>query len=439
MKTHSNKEHYFWIIPWVMWFLPSLFFAYQFIVRIIPGLVMPELMSKFQIDATSYGFFASIYYVGYAGFQIPIALLLDRYDPKKVLAVCALLCSLGTIVLVYSDNWTLALISRFLIGIGSTVGFLGSSKMVILWFKPESYSRMMALNCTIGLLGAVYAGKPITEFIKQYGFEQVLLSVAIVGFGLAFLFASIIRNPLKNSVKNSVPKTNFKTEISSICKDLKIILSNRKLIIAAIGNLLMVGALEGFADVWGVSFLMAARDISKGEAARLISAIFLGMVCGGPILAYVSDKFKAIYGVTCTAGLIMGVSFFIIFNMITSLDSTRLYGILFLIGIFCSYQVLVFSIGIRIVSAPVAGIAVAFLNSINMLGGSFFHGTIGRAMDYFWTGTLDNGMKNYSAETYTQALMIIPIAAILGGLCFFLIRKKEIHKKETEIESLTLT
>jgi len=42
------------LTPWVMWLLPSLFFAFQFVVRIIPGLVMPELMQKFQIDATAY-------------------------------------------------------------------------------------------------------------------------------------------------------------------------------------------------------------------------------------------------------------------------------------------------------------------------------------------------------------------------------------------------
>ncbi len=420
MQVNFNKDHSFWFIPWIMWLLPSLFFAYQFIVRIIPGLVMSELMLKYQIDATAYGNFASIYYVGYAGFQIPIALLLDRYDPKKVIAGCAFLCALGTVVLVYSDNWYLALLSRFFIGIGSTVGFLGTSKMVILWFKPEFYSRMMALNCTIGLLGAVYAGKPITQFIQQFGWEQVLFAVGIAGFGLAFLFASILRNPMKNSIQS-----NFKTENSSVFKDLKIILSNHKLIIAAVGNLLMVGALEGFADVWGVPYLMAARDISKSEAASLISAIFLGMVCGGPILAYLSDKFKAIYGVTCTAGLVIGISFCIIFSLISTLHFNALFGILFLIGLLCSYQVLVFSIGIRIASAPVAGIAVAFLNSINMVGGSFFHGTIGHAMDYFWTGTMNDGIKSYSAETYTQSLMIIPIAAILGGLCFFIIRKRE--------------
>ncbi len=52
---------------WLMWALAVFFFAYQFVVRLTPGLVMPKLMQKFQIDAASFGLFAAIYYFGYAG------------------------------------------------------------------------------------------------------------------------------------------------------------------------------------------------------------------------------------------------------------------------------------------------------------------------------------------------------------------------------------
>ena len=30
------------LLPWVMWFFPLLFFGFQFVLRLIPGLVMPE-------------------------------------------------------------------------------------------------------------------------------------------------------------------------------------------------------------------------------------------------------------------------------------------------------------------------------------------------------------------------------------------------------------
>jgi hypothetical protein len=62
------------------------------------------------------------------------------------------------------------------------------------------------------------------------------------------------------------------------------------------------------------------------------------------------------------------------------------------------------------------GVTIAFLNCINMLGGSFFHSTIGWAMDMFWTCLTDNGIRQYDVESYQKSLLIIPLAAAVGGL-----------------------
>lgn len=67
-------------LPWLMWGFTTLFFAYQFVMRLAPGLVMPELMQKYNIEATEYGLFAAMYYFAYSGMQIPVALLLIDMD-----------------------------------------------------------------------------------------------------------------------------------------------------------------------------------------------------------------------------------------------------------------------------------------------------------------------------------------------------------------------
>ena len=54
-------------------------------------------------------------------------------------------------------------------------------------------------------------------------------------------------------------------------RDLKFLLVTPKIWWLAVGNLLMVGALEGFADVWGVPYLMTAYHLSKANGAALIS------------------------------------------------------------------------------------------------------------------------------------------------------------------------
>ena len=126
-------------LPFLFLLLPLSFFAFQFILRLWPSLTMQEIMHRFEIDATSYGLLASVYYYGYAGMQIPIAIALDRFGPRIILGLCACLCGCSMLIFSYTENFYIALIARFLVGVGSAGGFLTIAKVVSECFKSESY------------------------------------------------------------------------------------------------------------------------------------------------------------------------------------------------------------------------------------------------------------------------------------------------------------
>jgi MFS family permease len=185
----------------------------------------------------------------------------------------------------------------------------------------------------------------------------------------------------------------------------------------------MVGSLEGFADVWGVQYLIAAYNITKSDAAGIVSFIFFGMLFGGPLLAFFSKKFGN-YTVITTCGVGMAFLFtFLLFN--TTYNYLMLSCLFFCIGMMCCYQVIVFAAGADLVAPQYLGVIVAFLNCINMLGGSFFHTMIGKIMDLVWTGKLNtNGLRQYNLEVYKYALSIVPICAIIGAVMVCLVSIK---------------
>lgn len=403
--------------PWVMWFLATLFFAYQFVMRVFTGLCVPEIMHKFQIDATEFGLFSSMYYYGYAGMQIPVAYLLDRFGPRLVISLCCFICSASIFLFYWTDNWYVVLLSRFMIGAASAAGFLGASKVISLWFPFATYARMIGLTFSFGLLGAIYGGKPVSHLISLYGWEEVLLLVGTGGLILTCLLMGGIKSQRQRSSDVSL----------SLFTDLKSLLTYPSLLGIAFCNFLMVGALEGFADVWGVPYLTTVYGYSKGNAAFVTSAIFTGMLFGGPILAYLAEKFKAFYTVTAFCGLFIAGIFAGMLLLPTHLSYAVLCLLMFGVGILCCYQVLVFALGASAVPPERRNITIAFLNCINMLGGSFFHTSIGGLMDFFWTGGMVAGQRMYEASTYTYALGLIPVAALVGGVFFLWLRptKKE--------------
>lgn len=392
------------LLPWFMWVFPLAFFAFQFILRLFPSLVASEFYGKYHINATEYGVFASLYYIGYAGMQIPVALLLDKIGPRIVISVSALLCAFSTWLLIASSSWNIALLSRFLIGVGSIVGFLGTSKIISQWFPQNRYAQLVGLSFSFGLLGAVYGGRPISFMIDQLGWQQVAQLLSITALSLGVLTFMFLRG-------KSTPQEEQYPVISS----LRQLLSYKPLIVLAFANLMMVGALEGFADVWGVPFLMNARHITKGEAAGITSYIFIGMLFGGPILGFFAEKFKAHHSVIFVSALGLSLLMMIVLLGNAHLSSYALMAVMFLIGILCCYQVVVFATGAQLVPTHLMGITIALLNCINMFGGSFFHGSIGRLMDRFDPNSLVDGVRVYSLDAYICALCLIPLCSLLGA------------------------
>lgn len=416
MPNQQNKY-----LPFVMWSFPLIFFAYQFILRLWPGLMMQQIMTQFSIDASQFGLIAAFYYYGYAGMQIPVALFLDKFGTKKIVCLFAIICGLAMALFTYSENWYLACLGRFLIGAGSAVGFLGVSKVISEWFPATYYTKMIGLSFSVGLIGAIYGGKPIGLLIEAYPWQQVALALSIVSIVIAFSAYAVLRAPNGQHSDASVQE-------SFGLSDLKQVLSLPSIWLLALANLLMVGSLEGFSDVWGVPYLMTSYALAKSDAAQLVSFVFLGMIFGGPLLAWFSKK-AGHYMVMMSCGFGMAIAFGVLL-FYHEYHWWILAALFFSIGLMCCYQVIVFAAGATLVKAHHLGVAVAFLNCINMLGGSFFHTVIGKLMDNFWSGQwVSLGIKQYSLVAFQSALLLIPICSCVGALivCGLAVKQSKIR------------
>ena len=412
-------------LPWVLWFLSALFFAFQFILRLYPGLLQETISHKFHADATALGILSSVYYYGYAGLQIPVAMLLDKYGPKYIIPLSACVCSLGTLLFALTNTWSFLLVSRFCIGAASAAGFLGVSKVISLWFNPSVYPRMVGISFSIGLIGAVYGGRPLTQMIEAFGWQSVAFLLSISGGILAFFIFSCFNfssSPTSRS-EDSYPKKN---DIKSLFKRNQFSLLF-KILALALANLLMVGTLEGFADIWSIPYLMKTYHYTKADASFSVSFIYIGMIIGAPLLTLCAHSPRSYYTLTCLCGLFAALLLGTLLLFHGQLPYLLMCFLFFGAGILCCYQVLIFAIGSTLVPLSLMGITIAFLNSVNMLGGSFFHTVIGCLLDSFWDGAFHNGLPFYSDLHYGKALWVIPLASIAGAFFVFAIKPVQ-HK-----------
>jgi predicted MFS family arabinose efflux permease len=299
----------------------------------------------------------------------------------------------------------LACLSRFFVGVGSAVGFLGTSKVISEWFPKDQYARMIGFSFTIGLMGALYGGKPISLLVESQGWQHIAFTLACVSIALGLGAYLLLRSP-------KAPQAHTKSEPFKAIHFRKL-LSSPVIWLLAIANFFMVGSLE-FADLWGVPYLMTSYDLPKSDAAGLISCVFVGMIFGGPLLVALSKRLGN-YTVISLCGVGMAVAFLLLLANLPY-NWYWLAGLLFCLGLLCCYQVIIFAACSDLVAPQLLCMTVAFLNCVNMQGGSFFHPTIGFMMDAFWTGVVDQeGVRQYAVESYGTALMIIPLCALLGA------------------------
>ena len=128
-------------IAWTIWAVASIFYAYQYILRVMPSIMLDDLTSQFQMDAAVFGQFSGIYYIGYVGMMIPLGIILDKYGPKKVMTGCILLTVLGLLPIIWTDHWVYPILGRFLIGVGSAAAILGAFKIIRISFAEKYFKQ----------------------------------------------------------------------------------------------------------------------------------------------------------------------------------------------------------------------------------------------------------------------------------------------------------
>ena len=156
------------------------------------------------------------------------------------------------------------------------------------------------------------------------GYKSVVEIFALLGIILALITYFIVPE---------IKSENQNTILSS----LKMVFTNGKVIMLCCFAGLMVGPLEGFADVWGSEFLKQIYGFDTLTSSYLPSMIFIGMCFGAPVLGLIAEKTGSYIGSIIGAGIIMLGIFVALVAGILSVNSITL-GFIF-VGICSAYQI----------------------------------------------------------------------------------------------------
>ncbi len=388
----------------------SLFYSYQYVLRVIPAISANDIMVRLGIDASQFGTFCGVYYIGYTAAIIPLSIAIDRYDARKVIVGTIVLVCLGIISLM-TDNWYLAIFGRIITGIGSAGAILALFKVISTFFDPKQSSRMLGIAVTIGLLGAIYGGKPLAVLIGEIGFYATI--TILVALGLAMALATYLLLPKKFSESEDI-------SLAVVVDDIKEIFKNKSLVLLALAGGLMVGPMEGFVDGWSVIAFKTIHSWSDSDATLAPSMIFLGMCLGASVMGIVTERTQRYYTIIGLSSLVMILSFlWIIYGDGEQIQ--LMLAVLFIVGVACAYQIVVMSKAGLLAGGRLVTTGTAITNMIVMVFGTIYHSLIGNFI------TNNNSLSGdlYSVQAIQSGIvpLIVGLAAALPLL--LLVKKFE--------------
>ena len=404
--------------PYIVWFLGAFFFFIDYILRVSTSVLTPVLMEKFQTTAFAIGGFSACFYYAYIGMQIPVGILVDRFSPKWLLVMASVICALSALIFAEMNNLYVGFFSRFLTGFGASFAFVGTLKLISLWFKPERFAFLAGLTQAFGMLGAMIGQGPMAAVYHSVGWR-----VSMYGFFVLFLLISFLMIVFINNKHNQIAVKNASEHREvKIWKSIKLILSNSQSWL----NCLFIGLLYApsacFGEQWGASFLSRCQGISIEAAGHEVGMMFIGLAIGCPVLGWVSDQMRRrlivmrVSAIACFILLTLVIYGGALFGQ--ALLSPVVYTvILFLYGFFNSGIVISYAMASEINPRQLTGLALGVTNMASVIIGAVMIPVVGFMLDRLWTGTILNNVPVFGVKEYQTAFATLPIGLLI---CFFI-------------------
>ena len=406
------------ILPWVICGLAALFYFYEFVLRVAPSIMVNDMMGQFGINAAQFGILTACYYYAYTPMQMLVGVLIDKFGPRKLLSFSIIVCFAGSFLISMLPTYLAGKISLFLMGLGSSFAFVSVIKLAVNWMPANRLAFVTGIATMLGLMGGIFAEVLMEKVVTSYGWLNAWYYMGFIGIAILILTLLFVKDHPEESKARQ--QESSKTCIYKLFNELKTILKKPAFLINGIVGGITFLPVSLFGSLWGIPFLEQASGLSHTTAANTLPIIFLGMAIGGPLFGLLSEKIKQ-RKILIQLDIIVAAILFSLILFYPTMPFIMLKVTLFAIGFMTGAQVLVFPIGVELTSKKIAGTAVAATNFLVM----FLQPFVGKVLDMQWTGKIVNGVNFYSASSYKQAMLIVPISFVIGLILTLMI--KETH------------
>ena len=266
----------------------NLFAVYS--INTMLSTLLPSVDAEFGLLPFFTGLLISAYGWSYAAMQIPVGIMSDRFEPKKLVLFSMSLFFLTAVGFSFSTNPFSLLISRLVMGIAASFIYVVGLKAIELYYDHSEKGRAMGVYTSIGLLGIAIINSIVPRALQiGLGWRTIyettsLIAIVTIIVSLILMPSDIIRKSHEKSAQiaiNDTKKRGALLELLEICRNGQLWIQN---VIGCIYWGTVVGLL-----FWLPSFF-EHQGFGLEYGGIAISLMGIGTIFGYPIAGSLIDK-----------------------------------------------------------------------------------------------------------------------------------------------------
>ncbi|KVP90662.1 hypothetical protein WJ95_09105 [Burkholderia ubonensis] len=231
----------------------------------------PFVTHDLGLSAADLGLLTSLYFLGFAGAQIPAGVLLDHFGSRRVAAGMLLFAAAGAAVFGAAHGLGAMMVGRLLIGVGVSVCLGAAFKALAEHFPIGRLPLVNGLVMAVGGFGGVVVGSPLTWLLGWASWRAVCAGLAVMTLAVAAAIWLGAPNPTQGRHQGG---------LVSQFKGTWHILSSRAFWKIGSFSIVTQGVFYAMQSLWVGPYLRDVAGFDAQHAARLVSVLGFAMMAG---------------------------------------------------------------------------------------------------------------------------------------------------------------
>jgi len=274
VKNLSESSRYRWVVLFASFFA---FVAFAFVFQLMPPL-LKRVISDFGVGDAQAGLLMSMVMLPGIFLALPAGWVINRYRFRAIGFLALILVAIGSLTTALASVFSVALIGRFILGVGGAFIVVGTPTLIPQWFSRKELGKAMGFFGTNMPFATVLAFPVASVLAASFGWRFLFYLGTVTALAVALLFVVVVREgPLKSQ--------HSAADVSEVKQAIKSVEIWKVSLVWMFFNVTALAFLS-----WAPTLFQDFKGLEPFHASLLASALMYAALVFVPIFGWASDK-----------------------------------------------------------------------------------------------------------------------------------------------------